>query len=243
MKTVVIIPAYNEEEIIAETIRSVQKEAPWADILVINDASADGTLSEIRKCAVPYLNHPVNLGIGGAMQSGFRYAHDHGYDFAAQIDGDGQHDPAYIRVIMEGMARDGADVGIGSRFIERKGFQSSHARRLGIRFLSGLVKLMCGASVSDVTSGMRVINRRFIAIFAESYSDDYPETDSIPVIVQNGGIIGEYPVVMRERKTGKSSIGLTGSVYYMVKVSLSLLLTGGLRYRRRRKEDENRTPE
>ena len=224
MKILVIVPAYNEAAIIGDTVREIREKAPGADILVVNDGSSDDTLRVLNACGVDYLNLRINLGIGGAVQSGFLYASEHEYDYAVQIDGDGQHDPAYILPMIEQVERDGVDVGIGSRFITEEGFQSSRMRRSGIRFLGLVIRLVCGAKVRDVTSGYRVVNRKFIEFFAREYSDDYPEPDSIPAIVLHGGKIGEYPVIMNERVTGRSSINMGKSVYYMVKVSMSILL-------------------
>lgn len=225
MKILVIIPAYNESAIIADTIRSVRKEVPGADILVVNDASTDSTLEEVRKTGAAYLDLPSNLGIGGAVQSGFIYARDRGYDYAVQVDGDGQHDASYVLPLITWMEQEQIDVGIGSRFIENKGFQSSGTRRIGIAFLSFLVRSLFKTPIRDVTSGFRAVNRRFIEIYAEDYADDYPETTSIPTAVLHHGVIAEYPVIMRSRTTGKSSISRLKSVHYMVKVSLSVLLS------------------
>ena len=224
MKILVIVPAYNEAEIIAETVEAIRVKAPETDILVINDGSRDATLRILRNCGVRYLDHSMNLGIGAAMQSGYMYAREHGYDYAVQIDGDGQHDPAYIMPLIRWMEENHVDVGIGSRFLEKEGFQTSRSRRTGIRLLSSLIRLVCGITVQDVTSGFRAVNRKFIDLFASEYSDDYPEPDSIPAIVSHGGKIGEYPVIMNERTTGASSISAWKSVYYMIKVSFSILM-------------------
>lgn len=223
MKVLVIVPAYNEEAIIAETIRNIREKAPGTDILAVNDGSADRTEEILLEDGVGHLRLSINLGIGGAVQSGYLYADRHGYDYAVQIDGDGQHDPSYIWPMIRHMEAEGADLCIGSRFIENKGFQSSAPRRAGIRFLSALTRLLCGVLIRDVTSGYRVANRRTIGIFAEEYSDDYPEADSIPEVIRQGGKVIEYPVVMRERTTGRSSIGPVRSLYYMIKVSISIL--------------------
>lgn len=224
MKILVIVPAYNESAIIASTIEDIRAKAPGADILVINDGSRDGTAQKLRECKTDYLEHCINLGIGGAVQSGYQYACRHNYDYTVQIDGDGQHDPAYILPMIRWMEKEKIDVGIGSRFLEMEGFQSGRMRRTGIRFLSGLIRLVCGADIKDVTSGYRVVNRRFSRLFAREYSDDYPEPDSIPAVILRGGRVAEYPVVMRERTTGHSSIGSVRSLYYIIKVSISILL-------------------
>lgn len=224
MKILVIVPAYNEAEIIADTIEAIREKAPETDILVVNDGSKDATLQILQKCGVMYLNHAMNLGIGAAMQSGFMYAKEHGYDYAVQIDGDGQHNPSYIMPMIRWMEDNNADVGIGSRFLEKEGFQSSRSRRTGIHVLSFLIRMVCGISVHDVTSGFRIIDKKFIDLFAREYSDDYPEPDSIPAIISHGGKIVEYPVIMHERTTGSSSINTWKSVYYMIKVSFSILM-------------------
>ena len=224
MKILVIIPAFNESAIIAKTVSEVREKAPKADVLVVNDGSTDETLAILQREGIEHLNLRSNLGIGGAVQSGYIYARENGYDYAIQIDGDGQHDPAYIMSIIEQMQKDGADIGIGSRFIDGKGFQSSGLRRFGIRFLSQLIHLTCGTRVLDVTSGFRVANRRMIELYARDYSDDYPEPEAIVAATAHDAKISEYPVVMRERKTGTSSISAFKSVYYMIKVSLAIIM-------------------
>ena len=224
-KILVIVPAYNEEAIIADTVKDIQNKVPGADILVVNDGSRDSTEEILSSMGTDHLCHCLNIGIGGAVQSGYQYAARHDYDYVVQIDGDGQHDPVYILPMIEWMEKEQIDVGIGSRFLEKEGFQSSTMRRTGIRVLSGLIHLICGANIMDVTSGYRIVNRRFSELFAKHYSDDYPESDSIPFVIYAGGKIAEYPVVMRERVTGRSSIGIGKSVYYIVKVSISILLS------------------
>ena len=224
MKILVIVPAYNEAEIIASTVSSISDAVPEADILVVNDGSKDRTLSILLKEKVPHLNLRCNLGIGGAVQAGYIYALENDYDCAVQIDGDGQHDPVFIRPMISRMKEEGADIVIGSRYLEKNGFQSSTMRRLGIRFLSGLIHLMSGAAIKDVTSGYRVVNRKCIKLYAGEYSDDYPEPDAIILARLSGARICEYPVIMKARTTGASSIGAWKSVYYMIKVSLSILM-------------------
>ena len=231
LKILVIVPAYNESEIIADTVKNIREKAPETDILVVNDGSVDDTLQILQNCGVNHLNLRTNLGIGGAVQSGYVYARENNYDYAVQIDGDGQHDPAFIMPMIRWMEKEKIDVGIGSRFIEGEGFQSSSMRRFGIRFLSRLIRMTCGADIKDVTSGFRIVNKRFIDLFAKDYSDDYPEPDAILTVAFNHGKIAEYPVVMRERTTGESSISPQKSVYYMTKVSLSILMYRLLRRR------------
>ena len=172
----------------------------------------------------PYLDLPVNLGIGGGVQCGYRYATRYGYDIAVQMDGDGQHDPAYLQEIVRPVLNGECDMCIGSRFIKKEGFQTSFMRRVGIRFLSGLIHLLCGKRVLDVTSGFRATNARMTAYFADHYATDYPEPEAILAASLAGFTVGEAPVIMKERQGGVSSISSFKSVYYMVKVSLALII-------------------
>lgn len=225
MKVLVIVPAYNEEQNIVNTILDIQGHgAAEVDYLVINDCSTDQTERVLKQKGANYLSLPVNLGIGGGVQTGYRYALEHGYDIAIQFDGDGQHDARYLKDLIAPIESGRADVVIGSRFIEREGFQSTGLRRLGINFLSGLIHLLCGVKVRDVTSGMRAVNRRMIEQFAANYAQDYPEPEAILSAGLAGARITEVPVQMRERQGGVSSINPIRSVYYMIKVSLALIL-------------------
>ncbi len=224
MKTLVIIPAYNERENLPKTLTDLRDHCPWADPLVINDCSTDDTLAWLRANRVPHLDLAANLGIGGAVQAGYLYAKTRGYDIAVQFDGDGQHDAAYLPRLIQTVESGLADIAIGSRFVEKEGFQSSGARRAGIGFLSRLIFLLCGVKVLDVTSGMRAVNRTFIEAYAGHYPQDYPEPEAILFAGLRGAAVVEVPVKMREREKGKSSISPLSSVYYMVKVSLALIL-------------------
>ena len=225
MRRLVIVPAYNEEQNIVNTILDIQGHgAAEVDYLVINDCSTDQTERVLKQKGANYLSLPVNLGIGGGVQTGYRYALEHGYDIAIQFDGDGQHDARYLKDLIAPIESGRADVVIGSRFIEREGFQSTGLRRLGINFLSGLIHLLCGVKVRDVTSGMRAVNRRMIEQFAANYAQDYPEPEAILSAGLAGARITEVPVQMRERQGGVSSINPIRSVYYMIKVSLALIL-------------------
>ena len=223
-KVLLIIPAYNEEESLRSLIEEIKTVCPYVDYLVVNDCSSDDTDSLLSELEANYITLPCNMGIGGAVQSGYRYAAQNGYDIAIQIDGDGQHDVRFVKDMVKLIEDKQADVVIGSRFIDKEGFQSSQARRIGIRILSMLIRLMCGAKVKDVTSGFRAVNRRFIELFAENYPDDYPEPEVIVTAKLYGAVIKELPVVMRERTTGKSSINLKRSIYYMIKVSLAIII-------------------
>ena len=223
-KVLLIIPAYNEEESLRSLIEEIKTVCSGMDYLVVNDCSSDDTERLLEELGANYISLPCNMGIGGAVQSGYRYAAQNGYDIAIQIDGDGQHDVRFVKDMVKLIEDKQADVVIGSRFIDKEGFQSSQARRIGIRILSMLIRLMCGAKVKDVTSGFRAVNRRFIELFAESYPDDYPEPEVIVTAKLYGAVIKELPVVMRERTTGKSSINLKRSIYYMIKVSLAIII-------------------
>ena len=223
-KVLLIIPAYNEEESLRSLIEEIKAVCLEVDYLVVNDCSSDDTERLLEELEANYISLPCNMGIGGAVQSGYRYAAQNGYDIAIQIDGDGQHDVRFVKDMVKLIEDKQADVVIGSRFIDKEGFQSSQARRIGIRILSMLIRLMCGAKVKDVTSGFRAVNRRFIELFAENYPDDYPEPEVIVTAKLYGAVIKELPVVMRERTTGRSSINLKRSIYYMIKVSLAIII-------------------
>lgn len=224
MRTLIIIPAYNESAVIVNTVNNVKTCHPEVDVLVINDCSRDNTAALLRENHINHLDLPLNLGIGGAVQSGFIYAEKNGYDAAVQLDGDGQHPAEELDKILTPLAAGEADIVIGSRFIEKNGFQSSGMRRAGIRFLRGLLKICTGVRVMDVTSGFRAFDRRAIEVFCRDYSQDYPEPDAIVTARHNNLRILEVPVVMKERQGGVSSISPLKSVYYMIKVSLAIVV-------------------
>lgn len=224
MKILVIVPAYNEQENISKTIDDLCQCTGTIDYAVVNDCSTDATKQILQKHNANYLDLPVNLGIGGGVQTGYRYALEHDYDIAIQFDGDGQHDARYINDLIAPLESGQADIVIGSRFITKEGFQSSAMRRLGINFLSGLIKLLCGIQVRDVTSGMRAVNKKMIKEFAENYAQDYPEPEAILASGLKGARITEVPVIMHERQGGQSSIHSFKSAYYMLKVSIALVL-------------------
>jgi glycosyltransferase involved in cell wall biosynthesis len=226
MRVLVIIAAYNEEENIENTVRHLKECCPSCDYLVVNDGSTDSTERVCVRNGFEYVSLPTNLGIGGAIQTGYRYALQNGYDVAVQMDGDGQHDPAYLETVLGPIAEGKADYVIGSRFVAKRGegFQSSAARRTGIRFLSGLIRLCCGVRIYDVTSGFRAVGRSCIAEFAACYPTDYPEPEAIINAVLRGERLVEVPVVMKAREHGVSSINVGRSVYYMIKVSLDIVI-------------------
>lgn len=222
-RALVIIPAYNEERNISSVVEAVRRAVRNADVCVVDDGSTDGTARVAAACGAVVLRSPMNLGIGGAVQTGYLWARTHGYDVAIQIDGDGQHDPAFLASVIAPIVRDRADVVIGSRFIERRGFQSTATRRIGIRYLSALLKILCGARVTDPTSGFRATGRRAIDLFAQTYPSDYPEPGAIALAIRHGLRVEEVPVQMVERRHGRSTIGIARSLYYGLKVSLELL--------------------
>ncbi len=224
MKKLIIIPAYNEEENIEKTVTSIQKEAKGFDYVIINDCSTDRTKEICENKGYNVVNLPINLGIGGAVQTGYKYAFEYGYDVAVQVDGDGQHDPEFLNTMAEFMQQNKVDMVIGSRFIEKKGFQSSVARRMGIKFFSWLIKILTGERITDPTSGLRMIGCNVINIFAKDYPKDYPEPESVVAVLRRKLIVKEIPVVMREREGGVSSISPKKSIYYMIKVTLAILI-------------------
>lgn len=224
MKTLILIPCYNEEENIEHVVERLRRTVPEADYLVINDCSKDGSRAILQKNGYRYLDLPINLGIGGGVQSGYLYAREHGYDITVQMDGDGQHDPAYLRRLIDPVASGELDMCIGSRFIEKEGFQTSFMRRFGIQILSVLIRFLCGQKVLDTTSGFRACGRELTAFYADHYAQDYPEPEAIIAAVMNGYKVGEVPVVMSERQGGVSSISTLHSAYYMIKVTLSLII-------------------
>ena len=223
-KILLIIPAYNEAENIEKLIDDLVRNYPVYDYVIINDGSQDETAEICETNCYNVVNLPINLGIGGAVQTGYRYARKYGYDIAVQIDGDGQHDAAYVERVIAPLQRGEADVVIGSRFLSKEGFQSSRLRRIGITFLSDLLFLCTGKRVRDVTSGFRAVNEKFINIYAEDYPSDYPEPEAIITAIMYGGKVTEVPVAMRERENGESSINLRKSVYYMIKVTLAIFV-------------------
>lgn len=232
MKKLIIIPAYNESESIAKTVQSIKNNAPGFDYVIINDCSTDNTKEICEKNEFNYVDLPINLGIGGAVQTGYRYAEKYGYDLAVQVDGDGQHDPQFLQTMADYMETHNVDMVIGSRFIEKEGFQSSHMRRVGIRYFTGLIKICSGKKITDPTSGLRMIGKDIIRLFAEHYPKDYPEPETAVTVLRRGYKVDEIPVIMKERQGGTSSITFKKSIYYMVKVTLAILmetLRGGKR--------------
>ena len=224
MKTLVIIPCYNEQDSIVKVINNLKNNAPDADYLIVNDCSTDNTEKILRENGFNYINNPINLGIGGGVQAGYLYAQQNGYDIAVQMDGDGQHDPKYLSKVIAPVADGTFDMAIGSRFIEKEGFQTSFMRRFGINIISAFILILTGKRIKDTTSGFRACNRKLIEFFARNYADDYPEPEAIMACIVNGFSVGEVAVVMEERQGGVSSIRSLKSAYYMIKVCLALIV-------------------
>lgn len=228
-KYAAIVPAYNEQDsikFVVDELNSVAAEnAIDLDVVVVNDCSSDSTLSIVSGLNCIVLDLPVNLGIGGAVQTGFKYAFENGYDFAFQIDGDGQHPAKEIPKLIETQLANNWDIVIGSRFINKTGFQSTALRRTGIAYFKHLIRLLTGVEITDSTSGFRLINRKTLELVYNYYPDEYPEPEAIIVYAKNNLTIVETPVSMRERQGGISSIGKRASIYYMFKVSLSIIFT------------------
>lgn len=224
MKVLVIIPAFNEEGNLERTIQDIQENAPEFDYVIINDCSTDRTLEICRHHGYSYLNLPINLGIGGAVQTGYRYALYHGYDIAVQFDGDGQHSAKYLEKMSKLLIETDSDMVIGSRFIDKQGFQSSSLRRFGIKYFTFLIQVLTGKRITDPTSGMRMINRKLMSKFTEDYPVDYPEPESVVTALSEKFKVMEIPVVMMRREEGVSSISMGKSLYYMIKVSCAILI-------------------
>lgn len=231
MRVLIIIPSYNEAGNIKKVISNLLQDYSQYDYLIINDCSKDKTEEICSLNGYNYISLPINLGIGGGVQAGYKYALAHDYDIAVQHDGDGQHDPAYISAVIQPIIDGQADIVIGSRFIDKKGFQSSYARRMGIKLLSGLIYFSCGTRIRDATSGFRAVNKEYIRFYADEYPSDYPEPEAIVTAKLNGARIQEVPVIMKERENGTSSINLKRSIYYMVKVSIAIIICRFTRHR------------
>lgn len=230
MKSLVIIPAYNEEKSIEKTVMDIKQNAPDFDYVIVNDCSTDGTAELCREKGLQVLNLPINLGIGGAVQTGYLYAVRNGYEIAVQFDGDGQHDARYLDAMKQFLLQEQADMVIGSRFIDKEGFQSSGIRRMGIRYFTNLIYALTRTKVTDPTSGMRMVNKEVMKIFAYNYPKDYPEPESAVAILKQHKKVMEYSVVMRERSEGISSISPLKSIYYMIKVTLAIWMEKLRRY-------------
>ncbi|MDP3997117.1 MAG: glycosyltransferase family 2 protein [bacterium] len=224
-KICIIVPAYNEEGFLAEVVGDIRKYCPEAQIVVVNDASSDSTKLVAWSQRVPVLDLPTNLGIGGAMQTGFLYAVRNGFDVAMQVDADGQHDPRFIPVLLEALGERGADMVIGSRFLERVGYRASFMRLFGIRFFAWLIGMMTNRRVYDATSGYRAYNKEALNFVAKYYPSDFPEPESIVIMLRNGFKIKEVPVVMKHRQAGTSSVRPLKGTYFVVSNAVAIIIS------------------
>ena len=226
LRRVAIVPALNEEDAIASVIDEIRAFDPGLDVVVVDDGSTDGTTRAARARGARVLRLPFNLGIGGAVQTGFRLAFEQGYDIAVRVDGDGQHDPAQLGYVLDPVLNGEADIAVGSRFAgdAASGYQSSRPRRIGIRLLALVVSRIVRRRVTDTTSGFQALNREGIALFARDYPHDYPEVEATVMVFRHRLRLREVPVTMRARDSGRSSITTLRSVYYMVKVLLAIFV-------------------
>jgi hypothetical protein len=224
LRRLAIVPAYNEQDTVGRVIDEVRAFDPGFDVVVVDDGSVDRTAAIATAQGAYVLRLPFNLGIGGAVQTGYRFAFERGYDVAVQVDGDGQHDPRELPRILAPVLTDEADMVVGSRFAGAGAYRSSAMRRVGIRVFAWVVSRLVRQRVTDATSGFRAVNRRGIELFAADYPHDYPEVEATVMAVRHRLRLCEVPVAMRERGGGRSSITAARSVYYMSKVLLALFV-------------------
>ncbi len=237
LRRLAIVPAFNEEASVGRVIREIQAFDPGMDVVVVDDGSTDRTAGLADDSGAHVLRLPFNLGIGGAMQAGFRYAFERGYDVAVQVDGDGQHDASELPKILGPVVSGEVDLVVGTRFGGEGEFRSTAVRRVGIRVFAWTVSRIVGQRVTDTTSGFRAVGRRGIALFAADYPHDYPEVEATVMVAKARLRLREVPVAMRERAGGRSSITALRSVYYMVKVLLALFVGMFRRYAVPQEED------
>jgi glycosyltransferase involved in cell wall biosynthesis len=240
LKRIAIVPALNEEATVGRVIDEIRVFDPGFDIVVVDDGSVDRTAGIASDRGAHVVRLPFNLGIGGAVQTGYRFAFEHGYDIAVQIDGDGQHDPSELPAILGPVLSGEADLCVGSRFIGAGAYRSSFTRRIGIQLFARVVSAIVGQKVTDTTSGFRAVNRKGIALFAADYPHDYPEVEATVMCVKHKLRLREVPVAMRERGGGSSSITALRSIYYMAKVLLALFVGLFRRYAVPPEEDHHR---
>jgi hypothetical protein len=222
-KTLIVIPAYNEQNSIGAVVQNIHNHVTDADILVVNDGSRDRTARMAKESGAMVINLPYNMGIGSAVQSGFLFAKEKGYHFAVQVDGDGQHPASAISQLLAALDN-GVDMAIGSRFVQPSGYRPPFFRALGIKVFSFLVSLIVGKKVFDTTSGFRAISRKAILLLTDTYPHDYPEVEALITLHRHGMKFVEIPVEMNYRREGKSSISVKASIYYMLKVTLAVLV-------------------
>jgi glycosyltransferase involved in cell wall biosynthesis len=224
MKTLLIVPAWNEAESLPPLLTELRERYPQYDVLVVNDGSSDSTTQAARAGGAWVVELAYNLGVGGAEQTGFMYAQRYDYELVVRLDADGQHPPEEVEAVVRALLNSEADVAIGSRFLEGNGFLSSWPRRVGIRWLALLTSLLTGQRITDSTSGFRAYRRDAFEFLARFSPQDYPEPEGVVLLIRNGFRIREVPIVMHRREMGLSSIRGARTVYYMVKVTLGLLV-------------------
>jgi glycosyltransferase involved in cell wall biosynthesis len=224
LRWIAIVPAFNEEECVPRVIDEIRALDPELEIVVVDDGSVDRTAAAAAGKGAQVVRLPFNLGIGGAVQTGFRFAFENGFQLAVRVDGDGQHDPAELPKLLEPVLAGEADIVVGSRFAARGGYRSSRSRRVGITILARVVSLLVRQRVTDPTSGFQALNRHAIALFAADYPHDYPEVEATVMVFKHRLRLKEVPVRMRERVAGRSSIGALAAVYYMIKVLLAIVV-------------------
>jgi glycosyltransferase involved in cell wall biosynthesis len=222
LRRIAIVPALNEERSVARGIAELRAFDPGLEIVVVSDGSTDRTAEVAEELGARALRLPFNLGIGGAVQTGFLYAHEQGFDVAVRVDGDGQHDASQLDRVLAPVLAGEVDVAVGSRFVGTEGYRSSRSRRLGIRILASVVSALVRQRVTDTTSGFQAVNRAGIELFARDYPHDYPEVEATVMVFKHELRLVEVPVSMREREHGRSSITALHSIYYMIKVLLAL---------------------
>jgi glycosyltransferase involved in cell wall biosynthesis len=223
-KRIAILPAYNEERNVGRVLDELRAVDPGLDLVVVSDGSTDRTAEVAAARGARVIKLPFNVGIGGTVQTGFRYAWEEGYELAVRLDGDGQHDPSELPKLVAPVVAGEADLAIGARFAADGGYRSSAARRIGIRILARVVSLIARQRLTDTTSGFQACNRRAIAAYAADLPHDYPEVEGIVMAIKHRIRLVEVPVTMREREHGRSSIGALASIYYMVKILLALFV-------------------
>jgi glycosyltransferase involved in cell wall biosynthesis len=224
VRRVAIVPAHDEADSVGAVVREILALDPGIEVVVIDDGSTDRTAAEARAAGARVVRLPFNLGIGGAVQTGFRYAFEHGFELAVRLDGDGQHDPAELPRLVAPVTAGEADIAVGSRFAGERSHRPPITRRIGIVIFSRVVSLLTRQRVTDTTSGFQALNRRAIALFAADYPHDYPEVEATVMVFRHRLRLVEVPVQMRERTAGSSSITALRSVYYAVKVLLATLV-------------------